>query len=121
MTEALFTDPYDQSLWFYYQFLMTTLTDSKGYELIVPELTNEERINYVRSQLENLNEVVEEADDCKWVYEALLEYTLASSKLEAREPSLEERNRCELWLKKMRGLDPKRRGRWDDIAASWHK
>ena len=121
MTEALFTDPYDQSLWFYYQFLMTTLTDPKAYATIVPELTNEERIEYVKSQLSNLSEVAEEADDCKWVYEALMEYTLAYSKLESRAPAADEMENCNLWLAKMRKLDPKRSGRWDDIEAAWHK
>lgn len=119
MTEALFTDPYDQSLWFYYQFLMTTLTDPAGYETIVPELSNEERIKIVKSQLSNLNGVSEEADDCKWVYDALLEYTLGYSRLESRAPSSDEKKNCDLWLAKMRKLDPKRSGRWDDIAASW--
>ncbi|KAF4627376.1 hypothetical protein G7Y89_g10781 [Cudoniella acicularis] len=42
---AMYTDsyPYAQSAWFYYQFLMTTLTDYVGHATITPNFTQEDR------------------------------------------------------------------------------
>lgn len=55
------------------------------------------------------------AEDCKWIYIALIEYTMALRRLEERVPGPEERNECKLWLEELRKLDTFRGGRWDDL------
>ena len=62
ITRALYTDPYDQSLWFYHQYLMSTLdpsspTNSKEYPrntAILSPVTNADRLHY----LDRLKEMI---------------------------------------------------------------
>jgi geranylgeranyl transferase type-2 subunit alpha len=113
--------PYAQSVWFYYQFLMTTLVDHVGHATITPNLTDEDRIEYVTKQLVNLRDMLVGAEDCKWIYIALLEYTLALSQMQNRQLHEVEKEECRSWLTELRKLDPLRSGRWDDVekALKW--
>ncbi|TVY15448.1 Geranylgeranyl transferase type-2 subunit alpha [Lachnellula arida] len=114
---AMYTDsyPYAQSAWFYYQFLMTTLTDPVGHATITPNFTAEERVEFVIRQLADLKEMLDGAEDNKWIYNALIEYTLDLSQMEERQPRPDEKQDCILWLAELRKLDPLRNGRWDDL------
>lgn len=116
----MYTDayPYAQSAWFYYQFLMTTLVDSVGHATITPNFTDEDRTEYVTRQLVNLRDMLIGAEDCKWIYNALLEYTLALARMEQRLPREDEKEDCRSWLLELGKLDPLRAGRWDDVAKS---
>ncbi|PBP22030.1 geranylgeranyl transferase type 2 alpha [Diplocarpon rosae] len=120
VVSAMYTDsyPYAQSAWFYYQFLMTTITDHVGHATITPNFTNDDRLEYVRKQLLILRDMLDGAEDCKWIYDALIEYSLAFCLMEAREPLLEEKQDCRAWLAELRKLDPFRKGRWDDLEKS---
>ena len=120
ITQAIFTDayPYAQSVWFYYQFLMTTLTDYVGHSTITPNFTTKERTEYIIRQLVNLRDILDGAEDCKWVYNALLEYTMALCEIEERQPRDDEKEDCRSWLAELRKLDPFRAGRWDDLDNS---
>ena len=117
ITSAIYTDayPYAQSVWFYHQFLMTTLTESVGHATITPQFTPEDRIEYVTRQLLNLKDMLDGAEDNKWIYNALIEYTLALAEMEERRPESEEKDDCLAWLGELKKLDPDRRGRWDDL------
>jgi geranylgeranyl transferase type-2 subunit alpha len=120
IVSAMYTDsyPYAQSAWFYYQFLMTTLTDYVGHATITPNFTTEDRVEYVDRQLITLRDMLDGAEDCKWIYSALIEYTMALSRMAGRLPLLEEKQDCKAWLTELRKLDPLRSGRWDDLAKS---
>lgn len=113
----MYTDayPYAQSVWFYYQYLMSTLTDFVGHATITPNFTIPDRVAYVRRQLVNLKDMLDGAEDCKWIYSALLEYTLASCQMEGRQPRADEKEDCILWLAELRKLDPLRDGRWNNL------
>lgn len=93
---------------------MTTLVDYVGHATITPSFTDEDRIEYVTRQLVNLRDMLDGAEDCKWIYIALLEYTLALSRMRSRQPLDEEKEECRAWLTELRKLDPLRAGRWDD-------
>jgi geranylgeranyl transferase type-2 subunit alpha len=116
----MYTDayPYQQSAWFYYQFLMTTLVDYVGHSTITPNFAAEERIEYVTRQLVNLRDMMDGAEDNKWIYNALLEYTLALCEMEERQPQDDEKEDCKSWLVELRKLDPLRAGRWDGLENS---
>jgi len=120
ITEAIYTDayPYAQSVWFYHQFLMATLIEPVGYAVITPHFELRDRIGYVLEQLISLRDMLDGAEDCKWIYNALLEYTLAICQMEEREPCDDEKEDCISWLSELRKLDTLRSGRWDDLGKS---
>jgi geranylgeranyl transferase type-2 subunit alpha len=111
--QALF-DPYDQSLWFYHQNLMCTFDPDQAVKGMAPNLSNEERLRYVAAEQEYIEEVLEDAEDCKWAYLALIESTLIESKLKGGLATKEESKMSE-WVKQLHKLDPLRRGRWRDL------
>jgi geranylgeranyl transferase type-2 subunit alpha len=117
---AMYTDsyPYQQSAWFYYQFLMTTLTNYVGHATITPNFTHLNRIDYVTRQLAILTDMLDGAEDCKWIYSALIEYSLLLCQMEERPPRPDEKQDCMTWLTELRKLDPLRRGRWDELEKT---
>ncbi|KAH8601905.1 geranylgeranyl transferase-like protein type II alpha subunit [Bisporella sp. PMI_857] len=122
ITEAIYTDayPYAQSVWFYHQFLMSTLIEPLGHAIITPSFTQNDRVQYISDQLNSLKEMLDGAEDCKWIYNALLEYTMAICQIEEREPSEDEKQDFVSWLSELRKLDPLHKGRWDDLGKNDH-
>lgn len=116
MRNALWTDPDDQSIWFYHQHLMTTLLDPS--HSIVPNFTTEQRADYAHTQIDELQDLKDGAEDCKWIYNGLFEYTLAICALQGREPDGGEKEMLREWLEKLKELDRTRSGRWDEREAS---
>lgn len=115
MQEALI-DPFNQSAWFYHQFLMSSLaSDFPKDQSIVLDLTTEEQIEIYEQEIERIREITEDFDDCKWVYEALIMYTLSYRQLEGAKP-VDEKELQE-WLNDLQRLDPMRSGRWEELAA----
>ncbi|KAK5136875.1 hypothetical protein LTR08_001797 [Meristemomyces frigidus] len=115
ITRALYTDPYDQSLWFYHQYLMSTLDPSnKQTVAILQPCTTEDRVRYLEQETESVKEMLDGAEDCKYIYQALLEYSgmhLEINDVEAVS-TMEERKG---WLGELRKIDPLREGRWRDL------
>lgn len=107
--------PEDQSLWYYHQFLMLDLIEHDARPTITAGFTVEERLDYITTDVVDIKDLLEDYDDCKLIYEALIECTLALSTLEKRQPSEEEMRDLENWLYKLQELDPMRRGCWDDM------
>jgi geranylgeranyl transferase type-2 subunit alpha len=97
---------------------MTTLIDFVGHATITPNFAPEERTEYVTRQLVNLRDILDGAEDCKWVYNSLLEYTMALCEMEERKPREDEREDCRSWVADLRKLDPLRAGKWDDLDKS---
>jgi geranylgeranyl transferase type-2 subunit alpha len=148
LTRALYTDPYDQSLWTYHQFLMTALNvptaPSPSVSVSVTQSIDEDsgvgilgdaadldeglRKKYLRAEGEKLREMVEGAEDCKYIYQALLENGRRSLMMNRGEAIGEggmhgeedemKRMKEEMrgWLGQLRTLDPLRKGRWEDLG-----
>ncbi|KAF7197029.1 Geranylgeranyl transferase type-2 subunit alpha [Pseudocercospora fuligena] len=76
ITNALYTDPYDQSLWFYHQYLMSAL-DEKNPKAprILEQVTNGDRLQYLEQEIDSIKEMLDGAEDCKYIYQALLDYS----------------------------------------------
>ncbi|KAI1421207.1 prenyltransferase alpha subunit repeat protein [Xylaria sp. FL1777] len=102
--EALNVGPEDQSLWFYHSFLISHIVDPRNRQTIAPALTMEERIDYLRCEIDDIKDLLEDYPNIKWIYEGLLECSLALERLGQR-----------IWLAKVRALDPIRTGRWNDL------
>ncbi|KAI1247944.1 hypothetical protein MGN70_010192 [Eutypa lata] len=116
--EGLNVGPEDQSLWYYHQFLMSQIANSQGRATIAPALTPDERIDYIRREIDDAKDLLEDYQDVKWIYEALLEYSITLRRVElaaGREGGKDEDPRA--WLEKVRALDPMRRGRWSNVET----
>jgi geranylgeranyl transferase type-2 subunit alpha len=118
MTNALWTDSKDQSLWFYYQFLMTAVINQTDDKSIVPGLSREERVDIIRRQLDELKEMLDDAEEPKWIYVALLQYSVALYGMEERHPTINESRQLGEILVKLHAIDPMRSGRWTDLENS---
>lgn len=85
---------------------------------ITGPLPVEERVAYLKQEITDIRELSEDYDDCKLIYEKLLEYTAALSALEGRQPTSDEMTDMEAWLLTLRRLDPMKQGRWNDMDKS---
>lgn len=113
--EALNVGPEDQSLWYYHQFLMLDVIDQSGQPTITSDLTIPDRKSYITREIVDIKDLLEDYDDCKLLYERLMDYTLELVTLEKRQPTADEKTALKSWLVKLRELDPLRTGRWNDI------
>ncbi|KAF7562609.1 hypothetical protein G7046_g1517 [Stylonectria norvegica] len=107
--------PEDQSLWYYHQFLMSQIFDDGDEQTIVPAMDLHEKAAYVRRELDQIEDLLDDYSSVKWIYEALLEYTLALERLEQRARHDGVLSDLQTWLTQLRALDPMRTGRWNDV------
>lgn len=122
ITTALYTDPYDQSLWSYHQYLMSTLDpnsplNSANYArstAVLSPITNADRLGYLEQEIESIKDMLEGAEDCKYIYQALLEYSRLYLDIEAGNRMVTTKELAG-WLAELRKLDPLREGRWRDM------
>ena len=115
---AINTDPFDQSIWYYHQYLMSTLSPTCPQQYrIVLDLSNLDRQRYYEHEMEYIKEIIEDEADCKWIYEELL--LLASSYFEI-EGGMKAFTTLDMrsWLERLKSLDPLRKGRWDELGKS---
>ncbi|OQD68616.1 hypothetical protein PENDEC_c033G00260 [Penicillium decumbens] len=110
-------DPYDQSLWFYHQNLMCVFDPSVADRTMAPNLSTSERLQYLRDEIEAIQEMLDGAEDCKYIFQALIECTLLVSKVGG---SLQQDDRDQIlsWLSELKKIDPLRRQRWLDFESS---
>lgn len=113
--EALNVGPEDQSLWYYHQFLMLDVIDQIGQPIITTNLTAKDRVAYIMREIADIKELLEDYDDCKLLYERLVDYTMELAASEKRQLALSEETALKDWLSKLQELDPLRAGRWNDI------
>ncbi|KAF9878493.1 geranylgeranyl transferase type-2 subunit alpha [Colletotrichum karsti] len=113
--EALNVGPEDQSLWYYHQFLVLNLTESENGPKIAPNLSQKERAEYVKREIDDIKELAEDYDDVVGIYKALLDYTRALPQIEERSLTDDETADLKAWMAKVRQLDPMRSGRWSDL------
>jgi geranylgeranyl transferase type-2 subunit alpha len=115
MQDALI-DPFNQSAWFFHKYLMSTLAETCPEEAaIVLDLSSEDRFHYYEQELERIKEMLEDFDDCKWIYEALIQYSIEYNRLKNIVPPNEDD--LGMWLRELGRLDPMRSGRWDEWRA----
>ena len=115
ITQALYTDPYDQSLWFYHQYLMSTLDplNAQATSILQP-CSNAERLHYLEQELDSVKDMLDGAEDCKYIYQALLEYSRRYIDVEAGNKKVTTKEMKD-WLSELRKVDPLREGRWLDL------
>lgn len=80
---------------------------------MVPELTGAERTAYVRKELTKVQEMLDGAEDCKWIYQSLINLNLLYREL--GNDWLEEASHFDEYNNELTKLDPLRSGRWNDL------
>ncbi|KXT02502.1 hypothetical protein AC578_4168 [Pseudocercospora eumusae] len=118
ITNALYTDPYDQSLWFYHHYLMSAL-DVKNPKAprILDQIADGDRLQYLEQEIDNIKHMLDGAEDCKYIYQALLDYSRRYLEIEAGNKKVMTVQMKE-WLNELRKMDPLREGRWQDLEKS---
>lgn len=81
---------------------------------IVPDLTHEERLIYLRNEFENIRELLEEETDSKWIYQSLIQLASTSKAVSQKWPVGEFQLRD--WIGQLKRVDPLRIERWNDLA-----
>ena len=117
--EALYTDPYDQSIWFYHSFLITAFSASAALSAssIAPNLTPSERATHLDAQVDVVREMLEGAEDCKWIFQALVELATTQRRDAERWPEGVTTQDIKGWMDELEKLDPLRKGRWRDVRT----
>ncbi|KAK5116051.1 hypothetical protein LTR85_009333 [Meristemomyces frigidus] len=117
ITTALYTDPYDQSLWFYHQYLMSTLDPGNKHSVSILEpCTNGNRLQYLEQEIDSIREMLDGAEDCKYIYQALLEYSRRYLEVDGGNKKVTTVD-MKGWLEELRKIDPLREGRWKDLES----
>ncbi|KAL4817585.1 hypothetical protein BDW67DRAFT_31330 [Aspergillus spinulosporus] len=111
-------DPYDQSLWFYHQNLMCTFDPTKSSQTMAPNLTKTERLNYIRREIEKIQEMLDGAEDCKYLYQALIGCTSLAARVEGTTLNEDQKMQVLDWLSELKKLDSLRVGRWLELEQS---
>ena len=64
-----------------------------------------------------VRELREDAEDCKWIAQALVDMATTQRREAGRWPEGAEAKNVSGWLEDLEKLDPLRRGRWKDVRA----
>lgn len=85
---------------------------------MAPDLSDTERLEYIQREIDEIQDMLDGAEDCKYIYQALIECSLLASKIQGMQPSAEQKKNILNWLSELKRLDPLRQGRWLDFEKS---
>ncbi|KAK9351456.1 hypothetical protein V1505DRAFT_373896 [Lipomyces doorenjongii] len=102
ITQAIYTDPDDQSVWLYHRWLVTS--DD------IVKLSSDERKDLLEKEIKSIQELLEVEPDSKWCLQSLAFYKglLATLTGERVESSVHG------YLDKLQEIDPMRKNRYQD-------
>ena len=94
---------------------MSTFDPAVADHLMCPSLTIEQRRQYVIDETKKIMEMMEGAEECKWIYQALINLSMLHHKLTgAFDPP---KTQLLEWTETLDDVDPLRKGRWKDLRA----
>jgi geranylgeranyl transferase type-2 subunit alpha len=96
---------------------MCTFDPDIARQTLAPNLSNADKLAYIARERESIEDLLEDARDCKWVYQALIECALVTAKIQGSF-SVAAKECVRKWLVELRKRDPLRKGRWDDLEKS---
>lgn len=82
----------------------------------VPQLSEDERIEYLTQEIQRVEEMLDGAEDCKWVYQALINLSVLWERLKHYPYAPTEKTI--FWVDKLLELDPLRSGRWQALKET---
>ena len=85
---------------------------------IVPGLTGAEKLAYVRKEMTKVQEMLDGAEDCKWIYQSLVDLSFLYREL--GNDSFEGASRNDEYISELTKLDHLRSGRWNDLKRRAH-
>lgn len=85
---------------------------------MAPNLTKVERLEYIRREIEEIQEMLDGAEDCKYLYQALIDCTLLAARVEGTLPDGAQKAQVFEWLSELKKLDPLRSGRWRELEQT---
>ena len=95
---------------------MSTFDPKYAEEKMVPGLTGAERIAYVGKEIRKIREMLDGAEDCKWIYQSLVNLNVLHRSI--CNDWFEEASRVDEYIDQLTKLDPLRSGRWNDLKGS---
>ena len=95
---------------------MSTFDPKHAEGTMVPGLTGVERTTYVRKEITKIREMLDGAEDCKWIYQSLVHLNVLHHKICS--DWLEEASQVGKYIDQLIKLDPLRAGRWNDLRDS---
>ena len=110
---ALYADSDDQSLWFYHQYLMSTFEPKYDDCSIAPHLSSDQRLEYIGLEYKKVLEMLDGAEDCKWIYQSLIHISMLYNTFSNDWPA--PLGQIQNWIHELKRLDPLRMGRWQNI------
>lgn len=84
---------------------------------MAPHLSQSERTEYLCDEIQAIEEMLDGAEDCKYIYQALIDCTMLLSKVRGSMPASDQ-ERVLGWLSELKKLDPLRSGRWLDLERT---
>lgn len=121
MQEAIFTDPFDQSLHLYHHWLIASVCAPESNTDAFVTLPLNKRREILAKEIEWMKELLEDEPECRLLLEELVAFAEFSRQLRSDKNSSEDQAEVadmKSWLKTLSDIDPMRRGRWKDIENS---
>lgn len=95
---------------------MCTFDPHLCQDTVAPHLTPDQRLEYIIGEIDKILEMLDGAEDCKWIYQSLIQlstmYKASSGMWPDQAASISD------WLSELRKLDPLRTGRWTDLERA---
>ena len=82
---------------------------------MAPGLSPEERLEYLSTEMDKIIEMLDGAEDCKWIYQSLIHLSMLYKASKGSLPS--QAGQLLEWVGTLKELDPLRAGRWNDIST----
>lgn len=96
---------------------MSVFDPTLAHRTMAPNLSSSERLSYLRNEIAAIEEMLDGAEDCKYIYQSLIECMLLIAKV-AGQLSPEDRSHILGWLSELKQLDPLRKNRWLDFEKT---
>lgn len=124
LQEALYTDPFDQSLHLYHHWLLaSTCSPSSSYptsaKAEIVSLPASAKASILRSELDWMKELLQEEPECKYLLEELIFVDGLHREVVKEEGNGDgDTGEPRKWLEKLIQVDPMRMGRWQEMQAA---